>query len=118
MRRWLPLLLLFMVRPVWAQTNKGADQPPLVQVYGSVTDSRTGKPVYDCLVAYYTLDGKRGSINPVNSDGRYSMFIPSGRPFELRVEQENGYSDLVQPMEAIPAGTSGHRQDLQLHPKP
>jgi hypothetical protein len=95
-----------------------AAAPPPVQVHGLVTDSLTGKPVYDCLVGYYTMDGKRQAINPVNSDGRYALFVPPDTPFELRIEQENGYLERRLPLLALPPGSGPLRQDIRLQPKP
>ncbi|HRQ84700.1 MAG TPA: hypothetical protein PLV70_06265 [Flavobacteriales bacterium] len=87
---WVSLFLL--AGPLRAQ-HPHLDLPPMgsakrVQLVGQVTDSLSGKPVYDCLVGYYDREGQRRSITPVNSDGRYAMFIPATEPFELRVERE------------------------------
>lgn len=92
--------------------------PARVQLVGTVTDSLTGKPVYDCLVEYYGTDGLRYSIASVNSDGRYAMFVPAGKSFELRIIKEDGYKDLRQPMDALAEGLGQRRQDLLLQPRP
>ncbi len=88
-----------------------------VQVFGTVTDSITGKPVYDCLVAYYDLEGDRRSVSSVNSDGQYAMFIPVHIPFELRIEREDGYIDLEKRAPKVPKGVKQFRFDLVLRPK-
>lgn len=88
-----------------------------VQLFGTVTDSITGKPVYDCLVEYYDMAGERLSISSVNSDGQYAMYVPAHLPFELRIERENGYRDLRTSAPQIPEGTGQFRLDLVLHPK-
>lgn len=118
MRSLVVLLLAWSVLPVLAQDEPPAPPPALVQVYGQVDDSLTGKPVYECLVGYYGRDGVRHGITPVNSDGRYSLFVPAGIPFQLGVEQENGYHDLRMAMPAITPGADATRQDLRLRPKP
>ena len=102
-------------RPHLAVPPKGS--PDRVQLMGTITDSMTGKPVYDCLVAYYGRDGERRSISSVNSDGLYSMYIPAHDPFELRVERENGYLDLRKRAPEIPQGAKQFRFDLVLQPK-
>lgn len=99
------------------QEPPAAAKAPLVQVVGTVTDSLTGKPVYDCLVGYYTTDGKRRAVTPVNADGLYALFVAAGQPFELRVELENGYLDRRRTVPPIPPGTTSFRQDLALMPK-
>lgn len=120
MRVWLPALILFFPLGLLAQRPhlnvppKGS--PDRVQLVGTVTDSLTGKPVYDCLVAYYGVDGQRRSISSVNSDGLYSMFIPAHEPFELRVEKEDGYRDLHKAIPAIAEGKAELRLDLVLRP--
>lgn len=113
------LLACALITAVGQQTDPVPDAtaPPLVQIHGLVTDSLTGKPVYDCLVGYYTFDGKRQAINPVNSDGLYALFIPAGTPFELRIEQENGYRERRLRLPALPPGNGPFRQDIQLLPK-
>lgn len=121
MRGWLPFLFLFMCGATSAQ-RPHLDVPPQgspdrVQVFGTVTDSLTGKPVYDCLVEYYDITGERRSISSVNSDGRYAMYIPAHLPFELRIERENGYAELRVQAPAIPEGAEQIRLDLVLKPK-
>ncbi|HRO39495.1 MAG: hypothetical protein M9900_05450 [Flavobacteriales bacterium] len=116
---WVSLFLL--AGPLRAQ-HPHLDLPPMgsakrVQLVGQVTDSLSGKPVYDCLVGYYDREGQRRSITPVNSDGRYAMFIPATEPFELRVERENGYVEMHRKGPAIPLGTPQYRMDLVLRPK-
>ena len=111
----LPLLL-------FAFGNARAQDTPVerlnsVQVYGSVTDSLTGKPVYDSLVEYYTADGKRKAVCSVNSDGTYAMFIPSGRTFTLRIVKENGYRSMSCTVAAIPYGIKQFRRNLLLQPR-
>jgi hypothetical protein len=114
------LLFLFPIaigvhaqRPVMQE--KGDDAATeRVQVFGTVTDSATGKPVYECMVEHYDLAGKRWSVTTVNSDGRYSLFIPTGYPFELRITRENGYREMRKRMEAVPKGTKQFLLDLQL----
>ncbi len=106
---------LLAQRPHLAVPPKGS--PDRVQLVGMVTDSLTGKPVYDCLVAYYSLDGERRSFSSVNSDGLYSMFIPANAPFELRVEKEDGYHDLRIAVPAIAEGKAERRLNLRLQPK-
>ncbi|MBS1581879.1 MAG: carboxypeptidase regulatory-like domain-containing protein [Bacteroidetes bacterium] len=102
-----------------AQQKPTAPPPPekRVQVFGSVTDAVSGKPVYECLVEHYDLQGKRWSVTTVNSDGRYALFLPTGVPFELRVTRENGYAELDQRVEAIAPGTRTYEQPLRLSPK-
>ncbi|MFT3886109.1 MAG: hypothetical protein QM724_11990 [Flavobacteriales bacterium] len=89
-----------------------------VQVYGSVTDVLTGKPVYECLVEHYDMAGKRWSVTTVNSEGLYSLFIPAGEPFELRVTRENGYQELCQRNKAVRKGSKTFELPLKLTPKP
>lgn len=121
MRTWLSALGLLATTLLMAQhprlnvPPKGS--PERVQLTGTVTDSLTGKPVYDCLVEYYGRDGQRRSISSVNSDGRYAMFIPAEKPFELRVEKENGYLNFQRRMMPVPAGTQQFRADIVLQPK-
>ncbi len=88
-----------------------------VQVFGTVLGKDTGKPVYDCTVEHHDLTGKRWSLTMVNSDGRYSMFIPPNEPFELWVVRENGYAELRERLDPIPAGTPTFEADLSLRPK-
>ncbi|MBP8823130.1 MAG: hypothetical protein KBH07_05770 [Flavobacteriales bacterium] len=88
-----------------------------IQLIGTVTDSLTGKPVYDCLVGYYDQRGERRMVTPVNSDGQFALFIPPHSPFELRIEQENGYRDLHTSVEVIPEGLPQMRIDLVLQPR-
>ena len=121
MRAWLPFLFLLLCGASYAQ-RPHLDVPPQgssdrVQVFGTVTDSITGKPVYDCLVEYYDMAGERLSISSVNSDGRYAMYIPALVPFELRIERENGYADLRVRAPEIPEGMDQFRLDLVLMPK-
>lgn len=115
----LLLFLFFSLLPgdASAQHIKPARPDSLVQVYGTVTDATTGRPVYDCTVEHYDVKGKRWSLTQVNSDGIYALFIPTGTPFELRVERENGYADLSRRIEAVPKGTRTFEADLQLTPK-
>jgi hypothetical protein len=121
MRSWLFAITLLTATAAVAQhphlnvPPKGS--PKRVQLFGLVTDSLTGKPVYDCLVEYYGRDGQRRSISSVNSDGRYAMFIPANEPFELRVEKENGYVNFQRRVPPVPEGTAQLRMDLVLHPK-
>ena len=121
MRAWLSALSLFLACGLHAQ-KPHLDIPPAssvdrVQVFGMVTDSLTGKPVYDCLVAYYDLEGNRRSVSSVNSDGQYAMFIPAHIPFELRIEREDGYVNLGKRAPEIPKGIKQFRFDLVLSPK-
>ncbi len=104
------LVLLFLL-PVACLCR--AQQPPLVQVSGLVTDAATGAPVYDCLVEHYDLAGKRWAVITTNTEGRYAAFVPAGTAFELRIVEENGYAPLVQRVEAIAPGGSA-AQDLRL----
>ncbi|MBX2982745.1 MAG: hypothetical protein KF843_08735 [Flavobacteriales bacterium] len=121
MRGWLPFLFLLLCgasqaqRPHLEVPPQGS--PDRVQLFGTVTDSITGKPVYDCLVEYYDMAGERLSISSVNSDGQYAMYVPAHLPFELRIERENGYRDLRTSAPQIPEGTGQFRLDLVLHPK-
>lgn len=89
-----------------------------VQVFGSVTDAVTGKPVYECLVEHYDVAGKRWAVTTVNSDGQYALFLPVGQPFELRVTRENGYEPLSVRHKAIKPGTATFELPLKLQPKP
>lgn len=121
MRKWHIVLFLFLACGLHAQKPQ-LDVPPdssadRVQVFGTVTDSLTGKPVYDCLVAYYDLEGDRRSVSSVNSDGQYAMFIPAHIPFELRIEREDGYKDLGRRAPVIPKGVKQFRFDLMMRPK-
>lgn len=121
MRLW-PLFFLLLAATTLRAQHPGLHLPPngspqRSQLSGLVTDSTTGKPVYDCLVGYYDASGKRLSITSVNSDGRYAMFIPSGVPYELRVERENGYVELRRPMPPVPTGQALLLQNLALLPK-
>lgn len=88
-----------------------------VQVFGSVADSLSGKPVYDALVELWTPEGKRLAVSSVNSDGLYSMFVPQGRPCELRITRENGYRSASHHLAPLPSGTAPFRQDLLLRPR-
>ncbi len=121
MRGWLPFFFLMLCAASYAQRPQ-LDVPPQgsperVQIFGNVTDSITGKPVYDCLVEYYDMAGERRSISSVNSDGRYALYIPAQVPFELRIERENGYADLRKQAPVIPEGAEQFRMDLVLMPK-
>lgn len=87
-----------------------------VQLQGTVTDSLSGKPVYDCLVEHYDLEGKRWALTPVNSDGRYAMFIPAEQPFELRIVRENGYRELRRALPGSQPGAKVLKVDLRLMP--
>lgn len=121
MRLLFPCLLLMLACPLWAQQPSAPtplqQAPGRIQLYGTVTDSLSGKPVYDCLVGYYGRDGERLAVSPVNSDGRYSLFIPAGEAFELRVERENGYQELRQGVGPIPLAQRELRMDLKLVPR-
>ena len=121
MRTWHILLFLLLACGLHAQKPQ-LEVPPdssadRVQVFGTVTDSLSGKPVYDCLVAYYDLEGNRRSVSSVNSDGQYAMFIPAHIPFELRIEREDGYKDLGRRAPVIPKGVKQFRFDLVMRPK-
>lgn len=115
MLRVLLFPFLFATAFLQAQTAK-LDLLNSVQVQGFVSDSLTGKPVYDCLVEYYTIEGQRKAVSSVNEDGRYSMFIPVGKPFELRITKENGYCEMRRNVEAVPFGVKEFRKDLYLQP--
>ena len=121
MRMWHSAFLALLCftlhaqRPHLAVSPEGT--PERLQIFGTVTDSITGKPVYDCLVEYYDIDGQRLSISSVNSDGIYSMFIPGHMPFELRIEHENGYYEMRRSAPVIPEGVARFRFDLVLRPK-
>lgn len=99
-----------------AQTKGDDANVERVQVFGTLTDSITGKPVYECMIEHYDLTGKRWSVTTVNADGRYALFIPTGVPFELRVTQENGYLEMSHKEKAVPAGTKQLEVDLKLRP--
>ena len=88
-----------------------------VQVNGFVSDTISGKPVYDCLVEYYTAEGERKAVSSVNADGLYGMFIPTGTDFELRITRENGYCELRRSVKAVPYGMREFRLDLYLQPR-
>lgn len=105
--------VLVLLLPIMVATMCRAQQPPLVQVSGMVTDSATGRPVYDCLVEHYDLAGKRWAVITTNTEGRYAAFVPAGTSFELRIVDENGYAPLLQRVEAIAPGTTA-TQDLRL----
>jgi len=121
MRTWHSALLALLCftlhaqRPHLALPPEGS--PERLQIFGTVTDSITGKPVYDCLVEYYDMAGERRSISSVNSDGQYSMYIPAHVPFELRIERENGYEELRVQAPKVPTGLSQFRFDLVIRPK-
>lgn len=111
MRRAFTILLTLAALHAVAQT------PAQVQLYGAVADSITGKPLYDCLVGYYNLQGERLSITPVNSEGIYALFIPTGTAFELRIELENGYREMRKTVPPIAEGVAEYRLDLLLQAK-
>lgn len=121
MRTWSFAFFALLVCSLHAQRPHLAVPPDSsadrVQVFGTVKDSLTGKPVYDCLVAYYDLQGERRSVSSVNSDGYYAMFIPAHLPFELRIEREDGYKDLGRRAPVIPNGVKQFRLDLVMLPK-
>jgi len=108
------LLLTFALLTV--VFTKAQDQPR-VQVYGSVTDSLSGRTVHT-TVEHYDLHGKRWALTEVNSDGRYALFLPAGEPFELRVAPLPGQVELRRTMPAVPAGARTFRLDLRLKPVP
>jgi hypothetical protein len=112
MRALLLSLSLLASALLFAQEKK-----ELVQVFGSVTDAVTGKPVYECLVEHYDAAGKRWSVTTVNSEGLYALFIPTGEPFELRVIRENGYEELRQRNKPVRSGTKTFELPLKLTPK-
>lgn len=121
MRACLTALLLLSAPLLLAQ-KPHLDVPPKgsperVQLFGTVSDSLTGKPVYDCLVGYYSPDGVRKAVAPTNSLGRYALFVPAGMPFELRVEKEDGYLPMGHQIPAIAPGTPQFHQDLLLQPQ-
>ncbi len=105
----LPLLVL-LASQVRAQATVQ------LQVHGTVTDSVSGKPVYDCLVEQYDLDGKRWALTPVNSDGRYALYIPAEQPFELRIVRENGYRAFRRVLPGSRPGAKELKVDLRLIP--
>ena len=112
------LLFPFLLSTSFLQAQiTGIDLLNSVQVQGMVSDSISGKPVYDCLVEYYTVEGQRKAVSSVNADGRYAMFIPAGKEFELRITRENGYCELRRSVEAIPFGVKQFRKDLFLQPR-
>ena len=102
-------------KPV-AQTKGDDAKVERVQVFGTLTDSITGKPVYECMIEHYDLTGKRWSVTTVNADGRYALFIPTGVAFELRVTKENGYLEMSHREKAVPSGTKQLKVDLKLQP--
>lgn len=112
--RALLLSLAFLASGLLFAQQKGKEQ---VQVFGTVTDAVTGKPVYECLVEHYDAAGKRWSVTTVNSEGNYSLFLPTGEPFELRVTRENGYEELRQRNKAVRKGTKTFEMPLKLKPK-
>lgn len=107
----LPFLFLGLAPGAHAQL------PTRVQVTGLVTDARTGKPVYECLVEHYDPAGKRWGLTTVNSEGRYSLFIPTGEAFELRVVDENGYRPMREQHGPLPADARTWEHDLHLEPR-
>ncbi len=122
MRAWWSFTLFLLASSsLWAQgtaPSVGGDAHSApVHLFGTVTDSLSGKPVYDCLVEYYGIDGKRHAVSSVNSEGRYALFIPANQAFELRVEKENGYRNLHKAAAPPPDGTLNLRMDLELRPK-
>ena len=108
------LLALFLAGSSAAVAQQ--DTVPRAQVYGAVRDARTGATVY-CTVEHFDKDGKRQALTTVNSDGRYSFFVPAAEPFLLRVAEENGYAPLERTIEAISKGSAPLRIDLVLHPE-
>ena len=87
-----------------------------IQVFGTVTDSLTGRPIYEATVEHYDLKGKRWSLTQ-NSDGRYALFIPAGKDFELRIVRENGYQNVSKRVKAAPKGQATYEVDLVMRPK-
>jgi|GEM_PF-658631 len=112
----LPLAIGLHAQKPNAQTVGDDAKVERVQVFGTLTDSVTGKPVYECMVEHYDLTGKRWSVTTVNADGQYALFIPTGVPFELRVTKENGYLEMSHREKAVPPGTKQLRVDLKLQP--
>ncbi len=94
-----------------------AQQPARVQVFGTVTDSLSGKPVYT-TVEHYDPAGKRWALTEVNGEGRYALFVPAGEPFELRVAPLPGQQELRRTMPAVAAEALTFRLDLRLKPAP
>jgi len=86
-----------------------------VQVYGTVTDSLSGRPVFT-TVEHYDLNGKRWSLTEVNGDGRYALFVPAGVPFELRAEPLPGEAPLRRIVPAVDSTARTFRLDLRLKP--
>jgi hypothetical protein len=121
MRLLLLACLLFGAGALRAQRSETDSLlgPPAsrVQVFGSVADSLSGKPVYDALVELWTPEGKRLAVSSVNSDGLYAMFVPGGRPCELRITRENGYRSTGHGLAPLPSGSAAFRQDLLLSPR-
>lgn len=109
MRSLLLLTLLCSVMSV-----KGQDVPR-VQVYGTVTDSLSGKAVYT-TIEHYDLAGKRWALTETNSEGRYALFVPANEPFELRVTPLPGERELRRTMAALPPSARTFRLDLRLRP--
>ena len=112
--RVFALLVLFLASAAAARAQQ--DTLPQAQVYGAVRDAGTGATVY-CTVEQYDMAGKRQALTTVNSDGRYSFFVPAGQPFLLRIADENGYAVLERSVEAIPANAAPQRIDLLLEPE-
>jgi hypothetical protein len=112
----LPFAIGLHAQSPAAQAHGDDAKVERVQVFGTLTDSITGKPVYECMVEHYDLTGKRWSVTTVNADGKYALFIPTGVAFELRVTQENGYLEMSHREKAVPPGTKQLRVDLKLKP--
>jgi hypothetical protein len=108
--------LLSMLGAVLALVSLGQTRP-LVQVYGTVTDSVSGKAAYT-TVEHYDLAGKRWALTEVNGDGKYALFVPSGEPFELRVTPLPGQRELRRRLAALPPDARTFRLDLRLQPAP
>lgn len=109
MRSVLLFLLLCFGLSVHAQ------EKPRVQVYGTVTDSLSGRPVYT-TIEHYDLAGERWALTETNSEGRYALFVPAEVPFELRVVPLPGRSELRHTLPALPASARTFRLDLRLRP--
>jgi hypothetical protein len=91
--------------------------PQRVQVFGTVTDSLSGRVAYT-TVEHYDLAGKRWALTEVNGDGGYALFVPAGEPFELRVTPLPGQLELRRAVPAVPADARTFRLDLRLQPAP
>ncbi len=110
-------LILASILPIVAICQKAEAKAPVeqIQVFGTVIDSTTGKPVLEVTVEQYDLDGKRWSLTVSNSDGNYALFVPTNAVFELRVVKENGYKPFFLKVDQR-LGSELH-QDLYLVPK-